>query len=107
MVQLAGFEVDVADNGQQGVDKVLAKHTTPDAYGLVLMDLHMPSLDGDEATSLLRARGVTVPIVAISAAESGEKHRFSVAGASDFLPKPITRDVLTQMLRKYLVVPRT
>jgi two-component system, sensor histidine kinase len=74
-------------------------------FDLVLMDLHMPGLDGIEATRLIRAlpeRGAaTVPIVALTAdAFTETRERCLVAGMNSFLTKPVGREKLGALLRQ-------
>lgn len=97
---LKRYEVipDFALNGKEAYDKTLT-----DAYDLVLMDINMPMMDGIEATHRLRAAGVGVPIVALTAnALPGDKERFLVEGMDDYLSKPIDPDQLAIVLEKYL-----
>jgi hypothetical protein len=74
-------------------------------FDLVLMDLHMPGLDGIEATRLIRAlperQAATVPIVALTAdAFTDTRERCLVAGMNNFLSKPVSRDKLSALLRQ-------
>ena len=74
-------------------------------FDLVLMDLHMPGLDGIEATRLIRAlpdrTAATVPIVALTAdAFTDTRERCLVAGMNDFLSKPVGREKLGSLLRQ-------
>ena len=74
-------------------------------FDLVLMDLHMPGIDGIEATRRIRAlpdRGAaTVPIVALTAdAFTDTRERCMVAGMNNFLSKPVSRDKLGALLRQ-------
>ncbi len=83
-----GFLVDLVANGAEAVAAVAAT-----AYTLVLMDCHMPVMDGFAATAEIRRRerpGDHVPIVALSAASApGERARCRDAGMDDFLGKPL------------------
>ena len=56
-----GLQVDLAANGQQAVDLARGRD-----YDLILMDVQMPSLDGLEATRILRGGGLTTPIIALT-----------------------------------------
>ena len=74
-------------------------------FDLVLMDLHMPGVDGIEATRRIRAlddrSAATVPIVALTAdAFTDTRDRCLVAGMNDFLGKPVGRDKLAALLRQ-------
>ncbi|HNT39901.1 MAG TPA: response regulator [Rubrivivax sp.] len=74
-------------------------------YDLVLMDLHMPEVDGIEATRRIRAlpdrRAATLPIVALTAdAFTDTRERCLVAGMNSFLGKPVSREKLGALLRQ-------
>jgi two-component system cell cycle response regulator DivK len=82
-----GYEVTVAVDGQEGVDK--ARTASPD---LVLMDMSLPVLDGWEATRALRADPATraIRIIALTAhAMAGDREKAMAAGCDDFDTKPI------------------
>jgi CheY-like chemotaxis protein len=87
MLAHVGFDVIVAANGQD------ALHLAEKAPDLILLDLHLPSLDGFEVCRRLRALPSTrrIPICAMTAlyAGSAEKHEILDAGADAFLRKPI------------------
>lgn len=94
VLEKAGHHVTLADNGQAALDRM----TAPDAaYDLVLMDVHMPVLDGAEAIRLFRTHedahgGETrLPIVALTADDDPELERLLVAvGAQKIVRKPLT-----------------
>jgi signal transduction histidine kinase/CheY-like chemotaxis protein/PAS domain-containing protein len=91
----AGAEVALAENGQAAVDKALAALAAGQPFGVILMDLHMPVMDGLTATRLLREQGYEGPIVALTAhAMKGELEKCLAAGCDHYLSKPIARDVL-------------
>ncbi len=93
-----GIIVSLADNGQQAV--TLASHGRFDA---ILMDMHMPILDGLAATRQLRAAGNRTPIIAMTAAVMEEdRSRCDEAGMDAFVPKPVDPDQLVQVLARYL-----
>lgn len=98
MLERLGLEVVLADNGKQAVEKA-----TRDVYDLILMDVQMPEQNGHEATRELRERGVTIPIVALTAHAMKEDERACLdAGCDDYLTKPIDRDRLLEVLERYL-----
>jgi signal transduction histidine kinase/CheY-like chemotaxis protein/HPt (histidine-containing phosphotransfer) domain-containing protein len=96
----AGYrDVTVVDDGQQAVDAALAGE-----FDLVLMDCRMPVLDGYGATMLLRARGFTAPVIALTAnAAAGERERCLAHGMNDYLAKPIDATRLAQALAEWTV----
>jgi signal transduction histidine kinase/CheY-like chemotaxis protein len=90
-----GHRVDVVPDGQQAVDAILAAE-----YDLVLMDLHMPHLDGMEATRLARLHRPERPrIVALTAGATDENRRACLhVGMNDFLTKPVEPRDLARVL---------
>ncbi|MRR52337.1 MAG: PAS domain-containing sensor histidine kinase, partial [Rhodocyclaceae bacterium] len=106
LLQDAGFQVDLADNGQIAVDKVGV--AAPDHYDIVLMDMQMPVMDGVAATFEIRKqeRFAALPVVAMTAnAMQQDRERCLAAGMNDFLTKPIEPDDLWAALLKW-VKPR-
>jgi CheY-like chemotaxis protein len=68
---------------------------------VVLTDLFMPEMGGDDLTSLLRARGVTYPIIGMTAAAIGdERTRFEQAGTDRVLTKPVSTGQLVDVLEE-------
>ena len=97
---LEGFKADVTlvQNGQQALNACLKQR-----FDAVLMDLQMPYMDGFEATRVIRMKGFTMPIIAVSAsALAEEKQRARLAGVEAYLAKPIKSDVLGRLLLFYL-----
>lgn len=98
-----GLEVEIADNGQSAVTQALAALDANAPFDVILMDMQMPRLDGYGATSRIRAKGYTGPIIALTAhAMSGERERCLMAGCDDYLSKPIDRLVLLATVESYL-----
>ena len=96
VLQRAGCECEVVDNGQLCLDRMLAPGPSFDA---VLMDLQMPVLDGITATRRLRAAGCRVPLVALTAnAAAAVSDACLAAGCEHFLTKPIDRHELVRVL---------
>ena len=99
----AGFDVDVANNGQVAVDMVGKRQ-----YDIVLMDMHMPVMDGVRAAIEIRRNPAfgALPIVAMTAnAMQQDKDKCAQAGMNDYLTKPIDPDELFRTLLKW-VKPR-
>lgn len=85
ILRRSGANVDLAENGQEGVEKALKRE-----YDIVLMDLQMPVKDGLMATAELRHFGYSKPIVAVSAAAMIEdRDRAIKMGCNDHITKPI------------------
>ncbi len=97
----AGFVVDVAENGQLGLNRVHAQHADGQPYDLVLMDMQMPTMDGLSATRLIRETlsADTLPIIAMTAnAMPADRDRCLAAGMNGFVTKPINADDLCRAL---------
>jgi signal transduction histidine kinase/CheY-like chemotaxis protein len=101
MLRDAGFEVDVAENGQVGVNQVHARHAEGRPYDLVLMDMQMPTMDGVTATRLIREAHAAdaLPIIAMTAnATTADRDRCLAAGMNGFISKPVSADALCRAL---------
>jgi two-component system, sensor histidine kinase and response regulator len=97
MLTKMGIEVDLAHNGSHAVEKAKSK-----AYDLILMDVQMPVMDGLEATRELRRAGVTIPVVALTAAAmKGDKQLGVAAGMNDYVAKPIKHQSMREILHKF------
>lgn len=100
LLRKRGYEVDVANDGAQAVQCVAEK-----SYGLILMDLQMPVLDGLEAARLIRSfQGCAQPpIIAVTAYTlNGERERCLEAGMNGYLPKPVDSQKLFDWVEKCL-----
>jgi len=96
----AGYQVDVADNGREAVEKFTA---APDNYDLILMDIQMPEMDGLEATWAIRELGFKIPIVAMTAhAMKGDREKYIEWGMDDYITKPIKREIVYSILEKWI-----
>ena len=101
LLKSQGMLVDTAENGLEAVR--LFESATENAYHLVLMDLHMPRMDGFEAARRIRGLSGDVPIIAMTAKTLDEdKERCFEAGINDHIPKPIDVDHLFATLSKWL-----
>lgn len=105
LLQMMGIEADCADNGAEAVERF--SNSTPGTYDLILMDIQMPKMNGYEATrmirSLTRPDGQTIPIIAMTAdAFKKDVQAAREAGMNEHLTKPISVDLLAQMLMRFL-----
>gem|GEM_PF-7116839 len=95
VLKKAGYEVDLAHDGNEAVAKALKAIACKRPYDLILMDIQMPVMDGYEATKKLRSAGYTMPIIALTAhAMSGDEGRCIDAGCDGYATKPINREQL-------------
>lgn len=110
---LTNFHVEwqSAGNGQEALD-IMAKSRNmtgdPEAphFGLILMDMQMPIMDGAEGIKRLRAQKLQVPIIALTANALDEwRQKAMQAGATEYETKPILRDRLYAKCRQYLLPP--
>ena len=101
MLNKGGYHVDVANNGREAVDIYSA---SPESYDMILMDVQMPEMDGLTATRTIREKGFSnVPVIAVTAnALSGDKEKCLEAGMTDYMTKPIKREIVFQMLEKWV-----
>ncbi len=103
LLESVGVQVEVANNGREAVEKLLAAGT-PSPYDVVFMDLQMPEMDGYQATAKIRsdARFANLPIIAMTAhALVEERQRCLDAGMNDHLSKPIDPDALFMTLSRW------
>ena len=99
ILRKAGLQNELAENGQEALDRVERAEGEGRPFDLILMDLQMPVLDGFEATRRLRARGFDRPIIAVTAhALDEERTRALEAGCDQFVTKPISRRELLAVL---------
>jgi two-component system, sensor histidine kinase and response regulator len=101
MLGKAGYQVDVAVNGREAVEKY---QKAPDKYDLIFMDVQMPEMDGKEAANALRRLGFTqIPIVAMTAhAMKGDREMCIDSGMNDYVTKPIKRERVFDIIAKYV-----
>jgi len=95
-----GLEILVESDGQRGFELVNARKP-----GLVLVDLHLPTMDGETIVHALQADPATakIPVVVISGdATSETKQRLRDAGAHDYLEKPIDIPTLLELVARIL-----
>ncbi len=97
----AGYNVTVVNTGREAVETIT---DTPTAFDAILMDIQMPEMDGLTATRVLREKGFTsLPIIAMTAnAMKGDRELCLEAGMTDYISKPIKRDIVYSVLEKWL-----
>jgi CheY-like chemotaxis protein len=101
MLTKAGYQLEVANNGREAVEKYTAD---PERYDLIFMDVHMPEIDGLEATKVLRNRRYAgIPIIAMTAdAMKEDREKCLESGMNDYMSKPIKREEVFAMIRKWV-----
>ena len=123
MLTKAGYQVHVANDGKEAVEKYT---TSPRDFDLIFMDVQMPVMDGIETTQVIRsyekrlrvpspesgnedksmayeAPGTHVPIVAMTAhAMKGDKEACLGAGMDDYIKKPVKRELVLEILEKWV-----
>ena len=98
-----GFELIIAGDGQEGIDKAIEE--SPD---LILMDLSLPTMDGWTATAeIKKIEGLKdIPIIALSAHAMPEhRDRAIKAGCSDYDTKPVDINRLLSKMEQYIELP--
>jgi len=97
-----GFEVVTASNGKTAIEAVGQTR-----FAAILMDCHMPVMDGYEATMRIRElSNGDVPIIAMTgASHEKERKRCTDAGMNDHLVKPVNPETLARMLDKWVPLP--
>ncbi|MFT5489474.1 MAG: PAS domain S-box-containing protein [Alphaproteobacteria bacterium] len=99
MLMRMGHVVTVANNGLEALNEAKAN-----AFDVVLMDIHMPQMEGLEALQKIRALDGAVseiPVIALTAnAMKGDREKYIVAGMDDYVAKPINTTLLSEALAK-------
>ena len=101
LLKKLGVRMDLAENGSVALEHLMAR-----PYDLVLMDCHMPEMNGYQAAAEVRRRegpNRDVPIVAVTAdVASGSRERALESGMNDFIGKPIHVSELERVLRTWI-----
>ncbi|MEV5027079.1 PAS domain S-box protein [Paenibacillus sp. LPE1-1-1.1] len=101
MIESLGHSVAIVENGQQAVDAAVHEH-----FDLILMDLHMPVMNGVDATRAIKKAlhpNPAPPIIAITAnALKGDREKCVEAGMDDYISKPVRREAILNLLAQYL-----
>jgi len=97
----SGVQVDIANNGQEAIDKLGDEHK----YDGVLMDIQMPLMDGYEAIRMIRRTEPLkdLPVIAMTAnAMRGDREKCLAAGMSDYVSKPVNKDELFTVMARWI-----
>jgi len=100
LLKIEGFETVIAENGRVAIELLQTQQ-----FDMVLMDIHMPEMDGFEATRAIRfdERFQDLPIVAMTAsAMAGDRELVLDAGMNDYIAKPIDPDILYRVLGQWI-----
>ncbi len=94
-----GCECQCCTDGRTALDSIISN-----PYDLVIIDIHIPELDGFMVACQLREMGYTQPLVAISALSlEGIDGKARAVGFNDFLQKPLEDEHISQLLDRYIV----
>lgn len=94
---LTPYPIICYDNGEQAVNSI------NDEPLIIFMDIHMPTMDGHEATRILRKRGLSCPIIALTANNiPGENRRCIEEGMNEFVLKPVSLSRIEKVLNDYV-----
>lgn len=101
MIASWGGAVTIAENGVQALEAL-----QKESFDVVLMDIHMPEMDGIDATKAIRAAKTSysnIPIIALTAnAMEDDEQVYKDAGMNDYIIKPVDADLLKQKITRYL-----
>lgn len=100
----SGASVDICDTGTRAIE-ILQR----EEYDIILMDLHMPELDGYQATDIIRNElGLDTPILAMTAVSIFyEQEKCIAAGMNGSVPKPFTVEALGRAIAEYVNITDT
>jgi CheY-like chemotaxis protein/nitrogen-specific signal transduction histidine kinase len=97
LLSLYHLQYEIVDNGKKAVEKVFEK-----SYDLILMDINMPIMGGIDALKKIRERGITTPIVALTASSmEGDREKYLQYGFDDYIAKPININELEKVFDFY------
>tara|TARA_B100001250_G_C19489926_1_gene652599 strand:- start:268 stop:645 length:378 start_codon:yes stop_codon:yes gene_type:complete len=101
ILTLQNYQISAVKNGKQVIDKLGSE-----TFDLILMDIHMPQMDGMECARTIRQMNgeiANVPIIAITGnANNYSMDDFKEAGINEFIPKPLNYDNLVTVVNNYL-----
>ena len=100
MLSKAGYRLTTVVDGEEAVEAFTSE---PGKFHLIFMDIRMPHMDGLEATRRIREKGFKdIPIIAMTAQTmKGDREKCLEAGMDDYIAKPIKREVVFSMVKKW------
>ncbi|WJG09647.1 response regulator [Aliiglaciecola sp. LCG003] len=99
-----GLDVETSQDGADAIEKCKAALLAATPYDLVLMDIHMPVLDGRQSVVKIRQNEFKNPVIALTAAAlKGVRESLIETGFTDVVHKPINKGQLYEVLKKYLL----
>ncbi len=99
---ICGFVTDMAYDGEQAIDLV---RNSFQKYDFILMDIHMPNMDGIDATKIIRTMRTyeNVPVFALTGDMTMEaKLKVVSAGMNEYFPKPVDMDEMLEIMKNYI-----
>ena len=103
VLERAGATVEIAEHGGIALAMIREAESKGSPYDLLLTDMQMPEMGGEELVTRLRAEGCTMPIVALTAsAMTGDRDRCLELGCDDYSSKPIDRRALIETIESQL-----
>jgi CheY-like chemotaxis protein len=108
LLEKRGHTVEVAGNGRKALEALERASTT--RFDLILMDMLMPEMDGEECVARIRAKengsASHIPIIALTAhAMNGDRERILAIGVDGYLPKPVRAQQLLETIENLLQIP--
>mgnify|MGYP002700082621 FL=1 len=98
LLKQSNIAVELAENGAIAVEKFTSEH-----FDGILMDLQMPVMDGFTATKIIREKGSTIPIIAMTAnAMVSDKEKVLASGMNDHITKPINVNTMFSTIAKWV-----
>ena len=97
-LRFEGFEITTASDGEKGLEEAFnGKHD------LIILDIMLPKVSGFEICRLLKQKNIETPVIILSAkGQEADKIRGLNIGADDYISKPINKDTLLEIIRKYV-----
>lgn len=105
VLRCLGLQTEEAQDGKIACEKAASAWDEGRAFDLILMDIHMPVMDGFAATSVLRRRGYTGRIAALTAdTDAATRERCLAAGCDDYAAKPLDFKSLRDLVQRHVAL---